>query len=55
MKYVVAGYVIALSVLAIYAVSLLIRRARLEKAAVLAEGRPARETATAISPEDHQL
>jgi hypothetical protein len=54
MNYVVAGYVIAMSVLFAYAVSLLIRRARLERAAALVDtaNPPAEPVAAPAAPTD---
>lgn len=43
MSYVDAGYAICLGVLSVYAVSLVARRRRLERAAAVAEERPAAE------------
>ena len=40
MSYVDAGYAIALGTLAVYAVALVLRRRRLERALAVAEGRP---------------
>jgi len=48
MRYVDAGYAIALGVLALYAASLLLRRRRLSRAAAIA----AREAGIAPSPPD---
>lgn len=53
MNYVVAGYVICLSVLALYAVGLVLRRRHLERAASLIDGpAPDRVPAGTTGPRD---